>query len=156
MKVPQFVNYWMPVFAWMVVIFIGSTDVLSSEHTSRFLVPLLQWVYPHISNSAVNTIHLLVRKFGHVSEYAILAVLFWRALRGGTSWRTKFSILFVSALMGCVAFAVSDEFHQSFVPSRTPSARDVMIDICGASFALMLCWIFTARRAAPVSESRPA
>ena len=144
----------MPVIAWMALIFLGSTDVLSAEHTSRFLAPFLRWLNPQISLAALAEIQFAVRKLGHVTEYAILAILLWRALRAGTVWTTKRSILFALTVLGCAIFAASDEFHQAFVPSRTSSPQDVMIDICGALIGLMMCWMF-ARRASQNPECGP-
>jgi VanZ family protein len=139
MKVLRFVKYWMPAILWMALIFIGSTDILSAEHTSRFLVPFLRWLDPHISWVALNAIQIAIRKLGHLTEYAILAGLLWRALRSGTGASMKKPILFGIVLIACAGFAASDEFHQSFVPSRTSSAQDVMIDICGALIGLTIC-----------------
>jgi len=130
----------------MLLIFIGSTDVLSTEHTSRFLVPFLRWLNPHISLAAINSIQSAIRKLGHVIEYAILAALFWRALRDGVNLGTKMSIFFIAIWFVCGIFAVSDEFHQSFVASRTASPHDVLIDICGALIGIVLCLMFSRRR----------
>jgi len=132
----------------MLLIFMGSTDVLSAEHTSRFLVPFLRWLDPHISLAAINSIQSVIRKVGHLIEYAILAALFWWALRGGTNLGTKMSLLFIVVWFLCGVFAVSDEFHQSFVPSRTASPHDVLIDICGALIGIVLCLMFSRHRLA--------
>jgi VanZ family protein len=137
----------------MAIIFIGSTDVLSAEHTSRFLVPFLRWLDPQISFATLNAIQFGIRKLGHLTEYAILAMLLWRALRSGTRWQMKMSILFLVAALACAIFAASDEFHQSFVPSRTPSPHDVMIDICGAFLGLAVCWMFARRESAQAFAS---
>jgi VanZ family protein len=134
----------MPALAWMVLIFVGSTDVLSAEHTSRFLVPFLHWLSPDISIAAIISIQTVIRKLGHVTEYAILAVLLWRALRSGQD--RKMWILFFAVWIACALFAASDEFHQSFVPSRTASAHDVMIDTCGALIGLLICLAFARMR----------
>jgi VanZ family protein len=134
----------MPVIVWMALIFLGSTDVLSAAHTSRFLVPFLRWLDPEISLAALAQIQLAIRKLGHLSEYAILAMLLWRALRLATERRSKMSI-FGMALVCSAAFAASDEFHQSFVGSRTSSTHDVLIDICGALIALLFCAVLTSR-----------
>ena len=139
------VKYWMPAILWMALIFVGSTDILSAEHTTRFLVPFLRWFDPQISLSALNAIQLGIRKLGHVTEYAILAVLLWRAFRGG-AWRTPMSILFGIVLIGCGIFAASDEFHQSFVSSRTASGNDVLIDISGALIGLAICIVVAGRK----------
>ena len=145
-------KYWLPVLFWLGLIFVGSTDMLSAEHTSRFLVPFLRWLDPHISPATLNSIQMIIRKFGHVTEYAILATLLWRALRGGTNLKSSMSILFAAALIGCAVFAASDEFHQSFVASRTSSSNDVMIDICGALIGLTICVALASRKV--VKEKR--
>jgi VanZ family protein len=135
----------MPVIIWMTLIFIGSTDVLSAEHTSRFLVPFLRWLDPQISWATLNSIQIVIRKLGHLTEYAILATLIWRALRGAESWKRSTLMLFSTSLIGCAVFAASDEFHQSFVPSRSSSVNDVIIDICGAAIALAICVALASR-----------
>ena len=132
-------RYWLPVFIWLGVIFAGSTDIFSTEHTSRYLVPFLRWLNPQISISTIATIHLGLRKFGHVVEYAILAALLWRALRSAGSLRPKMSAVFVGVLLACIIVAASDEFHQSFVASRTASLNDALIDSLGAAVALAIC-----------------
>lgn len=141
-----FLKYWLPVLVWLGLIFLGSTDVLSAEHTSRFLVPFFRWLDPQISWPALNKIQMIVRKLGHLTEYAILATLLWRALRGALSWRKSLSGLFAIALIGGALFAASDEFHQSFVPSRTSSFNDVMIDICGVIIGLAICVALASRK----------
>ena len=145
MNASRFVRYWMPLIIWMTLIFIGSTDVLSAEHTSRFLVPFLRWLDPQISWAAVNSIQIVIRKLGHLTEYAILATLIWRALRSAESWKRSTLILFTVSLVGSAVFAATDEFHQSFIPSRTSSVNDVFIDICGAAIALAICVALTSR-----------
>jgi len=142
----NFLKHWLPVLIWLGVIFLGSTDMLSAEHTSRFLVPFLRWIDPQISFATLNAIQLGIRKLGHLTEYAILAMLVWRALRSGTRWQMKMSILFLVAALASAIFAASDEFHQSFVPSRTASPNDVMIDICGALIGLLSCLMFAVRK----------
>jgi VanZ family protein len=141
----------MPAIIWMTIIFVGSTDMLSAEHTSRFLVPFLRWLDPQISLAALAVIQTGIRKLGHLTEYAILAMLLWRALRSGTRWEMRMSILYLVAAVACAIFAASDEFHQSFVPTRTSSPHDVMIDICGALIGLAVCWMFTRRKPATVT-----
>lgn len=142
----NFLKHWLPVLIWLGVVFLGSTDMLSAEHTSRFLVPFLRWIDPQISFATLNAIQVGIRKLGHLTEYAILAMLLWRALRSGTRWQMKMSILFLVAALASAIFAASDEFHQSFVPSRTASSNDVMIDICGALIGLLSCLMFAARK----------
>jgi VanZ family protein len=147
-----FVKYWMPAVVWMALIFIGSTDVLSAEHTSRFLVPLLRWFDPQISWATLTALQIAIRKLGHLTEYAILAALLWRGLRGGTQWSWKMPCLLGVVLISCAIFAASDEFHQSFIASRTSSVHDIMIDICGAVIGLLICIAVSGRKT--VKEKR--
>src|SRR6266516_1136993 len=138
----SFLKYWLPPFIWLGVIFVGSTGVMSAEQTSRFLVPFLRWLDPQISFATIAAIHFALRKLGHLTEYAIFAALLWRALRRGTHLQAKMSILFLLVWLAAAIFAVTDEFHQSFVPSRTASPIDVIIDICGAMIGLAICLAF--------------
>lgn len=138
----RFLKYWLPLLIWMVVMFVGSTDLLSAEHTSRFIVPMLLWLKPDMSPQTIGSISFGVRKCAHVCEYAILALLLWRALRSGPTLRMKMSSLFGTVLVACAIFAASDEFHQSFVRSRTASVRDVLLDSLGAISGLLICASF--------------
>jgi VanZ family protein len=170
MPVHPLVKYWAPVIGWMLLIFVASGDLMSSEHTSRFLTPFLLWLKPDISPQALAQIHLLVRKLGHIIEYAILAMLSWRALRRGTNrqmkmspdpaqpddfvndgrpslvestsypWARRRAIFFFGVWILCAVFAATDEFHQSFVVSRTAAYSDVLIDAAGALVGLLICW----------------
>jgi VanZ family protein len=137
----------MPAIAWMLLMFAGSSDVLSAEHTSRFIVPFLLWLRPTISPEAIATIHLVLRKLGHVTEYAILAALLWRALRGTFAALSRRTIS-ICTFGVAAAFAASDEFHQTFVPSRTATIHDVFIDFAGIALAVTLCLIISARQSA--------
>ena len=95
-----------------------------------------------------------MRKCAHVTEYAVLALLLWRALRSVPALRTKTLMVFGAVLLGCALFAASDEFHQTFVKSRMPSVRDVLLDVAGALLGLLIGASF-ARRHPKNSEPPP-
>jgi len=143
---------WIPVVCWMAVIFTNSTDSMSSVHTSRFIEPLLRFLFPHLSPDAIDTIHLLIRKSAHVFEYGLLGVLLWRALPGavkaGPDWRRAGLALAIAA-----GYGATDEFHQRFVPSRGASVHDVVIDACGAAAALTAVMLVRRKRSEPVAGS---
>ena len=150
----SFLKYWLPVLIWLGFIFIGSTDLMSAEHTSRFLIPFLLWLKPDFSPEALAQVHFVLRKLGHVTEYAILAMLLWRALRRETNLQIRATLrlrsrqtLFLSVWILCAIFAVTDEFHQSFVSSRGAAWSDVLIDSAGAIFGLLISAGFAKRRA---------
>jgi VanZ family protein len=134
----SFLKYWLPVLIWIGVIFVGSTSVMSAEHTSRYIVPFLLWLKPGMSPTAIWTILVVARKCAHVTEYAVLALLLWRALRSVPALRTKTLMIFGAALLGCALLAATDEFHQTFVKSRTPSVRDVLLDVAGVLLGLLI------------------
>jgi VanZ family protein len=144
----------MPVLAWMLLIFAGSSDILSAEHTSRYLVPFLRWLDPAISFQTIVAIHFALRKIGHFSEYAMLTVLLWRALRGTFSEVGK-GTLATSVFLVVATFAASDEFHQSFVATRTASSHDLVIDCIGALVAVFLCVILSRTRQQSRSGFQP-
>jgi len=134
--------YWLPVLIWMGMIFSASSDSGSFQHSSRIIAPLVHWLLPHLSDQAVHHVVVFVRKCAHLSEYAVLALLLWRALRQnsvpgttGWCWPKAGLILAVVAL-----YAASDEIHQAFVPSREGSVRDVLLDTTGAAFGLFCLW----------------
>jgi VanZ family protein len=127
-----FLKYWLPLLIWIVVMFVSSTDLMSAEHTSRFMIPMLLWLKPGMSGQTVLAIISGVRKSAHVFEYAILALLLFRALNGVVSRGRRVWVFVVGAWVLCILVAISDEFHQSFVPSRTASVRDVFLDSGGA------------------------
>jgi VanZ family protein len=91
----------------------------------------------------VDRVQYTVRKAGHVSEYAVLAALLWRALRRPApgdrrpwSRRTAAGAVALAALYAC-----TDEYHQSFVATRYASALDVVIDSVGAAVGVALIWL---------------
>lgn len=135
--VRKVLKYWLPVLLWTIFIFVGSTDLMSAEHTSRFIGPFLRWFSPDVSEATVALVQLVVRKGAHLTEYAILASLLYRAFRQGRDLfgRAAAFSLFIAAV--CAAL---DEFHQSFVSTRTASPFDVAIDIAGAVAGALIYW----------------
>ena len=134
---PQ-VLWWVPAIVWAGVIFVGSGDLLSAKHTSRILVPLLRWLFPHISPQALEWAQFVSRKAGHVTEYGLLAVWVWIGWKHGTRKRISSAVqrLFLSWLL-CVGYALLDEWHQSFVPSRHASGWDVLLDAAASLVVLV-------------------
>jgi VanZ family protein len=128
-----------PLVVWAILIFLGSGSVLSSEHTSVVL-RVIKWLFPSASPEFLAWFHFGVRKAGHLTEYAILATLAARAFRN-SSHHFITRHWFTLSLLLAVTYALSDEFHQSFVPSRTASIHDSLIDSVGALIALSIIWL---------------
>ena len=128
----------------MSLIFVGSTGTLSSENTSRILGPFLRWLVPDISPQTIHRFQVVVRKGGHVTEYGLLAGMFWVALRRPSrgdqrpwSWKAA-----AGAFALALLYAITDELHQSMVPNRYGSVWDVLIDAGGAAVGLALIWVW--------------
>jgi len=78
---------------------------------------------------------------GHLTAFGVLAALLWWALRGSA---VRYPATW--ALVLAVSYGATDEFHQSFVPGRTMSLSDLMVDLIGASAALLIVTLLHARR----------
>lgn len=140
-----------PVVAWAALIFIFSSGLFSGSNTSSVLRPLVLWVYPSATETALAFIHVLVRKTSHFVEYAILAVLLARAFR--TSLREFLRHhWFAVALTFVALYSLTDEFHQSFVSSRTASIYDCLIDTAGGLVALAIMAVRNLVKAPRVSK----
>ena len=142
-KLQTFLKYWLPAMVWMVLIFSASADTKSYHHSSSFFVPLLHWLFPAMSTDSIEAVHHLFRKCGHLTEYALLALLLWRAIHrpqrhNPRPWRWDEAGL---ALAIVFLYAASDEFHQIFVPSRTALVSDVFIDSAGGAAGLFVLWL---------------
>ena len=123
-----------PPLLWMGVIFVVSTDLGATARTSAFLGPMLHFLFPGMPEPRVRWLIVALRKSAHLTEYAILALLWMRSFRDA-AWaiarRPEWAALLLASL-----YAGADELHQRFVPSRTGSLADVAIDTVGAALGL--------------------
>lgn len=143
---------WAPVILWAGLIFVFSTEIFSGAHTGGILGALLRQLFPWLPGDQVEQIHSLIRKLGHFGEYCVLALLLMRALRGEKENKSMTSTLFLSVALTTL-YAASDEFHQSFVPNRSASVTDVMIDATGGICGTLLAYLRNRRSRA---TSNPA
>lgn len=145
------VKSWLPAIAWACLISTFSTDVFSSEQTSRFVIPALHWIFPHASAETLGLIHFAIRKSAHLTEYFIFSILLLHGLRGKErGWTLRWAIWAVAIAAG---YAALDEFHQSFVPSRTASPWDSLLDTVGASAAQIVLWLWhSAKMRCPTND----
>ena len=135
---------WLPAALSVLMIALESTATFSANNTSQWLYPLWVRLFGPISPAHWAEVHHLIRKTGHFVGYGLVSVAFfysWRqtlhrmAVKHWTLWR-RASVL---AVLCTLLIAGLDEYHQSFLPSRTSSPRDVLIDLCGAiAFQLVL------------------
>ena len=122
---------WLPVALGVAVICVESTPYMGSDHTSRILRPLWQFLFGPVRDPQWESIHHLIRKCGHFFGYGLLGLAWLRAWR--VTLPSKPAVLWIGlAMLGTAAVASSDEFPQSFLPNRTASIWDVLIDCSGA------------------------
>jgi VanZ family protein len=97
---------------------------------------------PHLRIAQAADLDFILRKSGHMAAFGILAVLIWRALAFSAVRRAM-----VWSLLLTVAYAATDEFHQSFTAGRNASPVDVSIDSAGALIALVALAVWLHMRA---------
>jgi VanZ family protein len=148
---PNLLRAWWPAVVWIGLIAFESTALFSSENTGSMLFGLLTRLLGQISLYDFLIFHHYLRKTGHVVGYGMLSLLLlrgWRATLGRVH-----TLLLRTALLswlGTACVAAMDEWHQSFIPSRTGTVRDVALDIvAGVGFLLIAyLWLRRSERAA--------
>ena len=140
-----------PLLLWIVFISFASTSEFSADKTSRFVRPLLLWLFPNLSETKLASIHVFTRKAAHFLEYAVLAFLARRAfITSSGAFIRRF--WFELALLLVVLNSLLDELHQSFVPSRTGSIYDSALDVAGGLTVLLFFKLYDKRRRATKAE----
>jgi VanZ family protein len=132
---------WFPVAVGIGVIVLESTELLGSDHTSNPLRWLWEAIFGPVANARWDEIHHLIRKCGHFFGYGALGMLWLRAW-WMTLPRSRFLRDTSLALLGTALVASCDEWHQSYLPNRTGSIWDVLLDCCGALTLQLAIYIF--------------
>lgn len=127
-------KYWLPPLVWIAVIFSGSSDLMSAAHTGLWLDHVIRTLIGRsLPAPQFDRLHFLLRKTAHLLEYGILSALWFRAFRGDDRrWRLGWAIAAIALTAGVASL---DEWHQAFIPSRTSSPWDVLLDTTGATLA---------------------
>ncbi|MDP5274727.1 VanZ family protein [Chengkuizengella axinellae] len=140
----KFITSLAVVFLWMLLIFYLSSQVASqsdnlSRNVSEVVIVTVDNITPkHDIN--INTMNHFVRKNAHFFTYLVLGLLVIIAIRrsdmiGFKSYTLAFAI--------CILYAISDEFHQLYVPGRGPEVRDVLIDSLGSLVGISMYYLLT-------------
>jgi VanZ family protein len=149
---------WIPAIVWLTFIAIESTDSFSAAHTSKFLWPIFHFF------TGVDILHFerwnhYIRKTGHFVGYFVLSFLLFRAWRATfpfarvAQWASQWSIQWARASFFLTAMVASlDEWHQSYIPSRTGTYKDVILDSSAALIAQIAILIFFFLRAKSSAE----
>lgn len=129
-------NAWLPVVIGVGIIAIESTEAFGSDHTSRPLRWLWESLFGTVSNARWEVIHHLIRKSGHFVGYGFIGMAWLRAWWMTLPYSNFLEDAFL-ALLGTSLLASVDELHQSYLPNRTASPWDVLLD-CSGVIALQL------------------
>jgi VanZ family protein len=150
----QILKTWIAAGLWIGLIAAESTDLAAAYNTSRILYPLLHFLMG-LDPIRFLVWHFYIRKSGHFAGYFMLSLLLfraWRATLGGSSlfrWSIQWaSIAFFMATL----VASLDEWHQTYLPSRTGTLHDVLLDSAAALFAQIIIFLWFSRIS---SESIP-
>lgn len=129
---------WILVITWMVIIFWFSNQPAAiSDEKSKFVIHAFKVLGLNLDSILGDLANFIVRKAGHFTEYLILYVLFFNALLEDFNFKKSLMVSFFIVFV----YACSDEIHQIFIPGRTARIRDVIIDTCGGSFAMLTIYL---------------
>ncbi len=161
---------WIPALIWLAVIALESTSLGRTENTGSLLLPIIRFFKPSITDAQFATVHHVVRKIGHFVGYATLSLLLLRAWWATLSlprsasllphtwsmlraWNARSALI---AWLSAVAVAGLDEWHQTFLPGRTGSWRDIVLESMAAACVQLLAIAMSdvAVRRAEVASAR--
>jgi VanZ family protein len=134
---------WLPATLWlgmMLLIFYFSSQAGSPENSAAWIVGILRWIAPQLAEQLTpEQLHLMnyiFRKMGHGTGYLILTLLGYWAFRRSFGLEPYRALRW--AVLTSLLRAVLDEIHQAFVPGRTGTPVDVIIDAIGIALAAWL------------------
>jgi VanZ family protein len=135
------ISAWLPVVLGVIAVALESTEFLGANHTSGPFRWLYQTIFGPVSDERWEILHILIRKAGHFIGYGVIGLAWLRAW-WMTLPRSRFLHDSLLALLGTALIASADEWHQTFLPNRTGSAWDVLLDCCGAIMLELAAYIF--------------
>jgi VanZ family protein len=135
------VNAWWPVAFGICLIALESTEMMGSNHTSGPLRALFQAIFGHVPDDRWEIVHVGIRKSGHFLGYGSIG-LFWLRAWWITLPHSRFVQDALLALLGTALVASCDEWHQTFLPNRTGTPVDVLLDCSGAIVLQLFVYVF--------------
>jgi VanZ family protein len=141
-----FYQVWLPVFCGLSVICFESTPIMGGNQTGRWLTDIWPTILGQANTPFFGAVHHFLRKLGHFSGYGTLGLFLLKAWH--RSVRTYMKMMGGQLMFAASALAVSctflvgslDEWHQSFIPGRTSTCTDVLIDTGGALLFNTIFW----------------
>ncbi|MGO8719686.1 MAG: VanZ family protein [Acidobacteriaceae bacterium] len=152
---------WIPAAICVLLIAISSSDTFSSDKTGSVLRPWFQDLFGPVANAVWLKLLYDIRKTGHFFGYGFVSVVFFRAWRMTFRLSRAYSAVTASlraaavALLSTLILSSADEFHQSFLPKRTGSPFDVLLDMCGALTCHLILFAFVGSLLELTSTTSP-
>ena len=144
---PNLLRAWWPAAVWVGFIAFESTDFFSAQNTSSTLYTLLTHLFGQINLHDFLIFHHYLRKTGHVVGYGMLGLLMLRGWRATLDHdHTRLGRTALLSWLGTVFVAAMDEWHQSFIPSRTGTWRDAALDSAAGLVFLLVAYFWIRRR----------
>ncbi len=145
-------RYWIVPAIWMAVIWIFSTHYFAATQTRLWIEPLLRLLFPQASHAQLRLMHFIIRKAGHVVNYLILSLLLvWAIRRGRPGVQFGWA---ASAWAFAACYSMIDELHQAFVPGRSASWHDVLLDSAAAALGQVIVLLCRRRGGAAVEAAK--
>jgi VanZ family protein len=144
---------WIAVIACIGLVLWAGSGTFSASSTSRFLRPLLTFLFPDLTSSELWTAQVWIRKIAHAVEYGVLALLAFRAL--WLSFDMILARIAAGALLLVLVVATVDESRQGFLELRTGAPSDVVLDCLGALLAVGIAVAYLRRRQSLPDGERP-
>ena len=135
------IKTWLPVVLGIAVIVVESTEMMGADNTSRPLRLMYQAIFGSVTDARWEVVHHYIRKSGHFIGYGLIGLAWLRAWWFSMP-RSRFALDALLALLGTALIASADEFHQSFLPNRTASPWDVLLDCSGAVTLQLVVYLF--------------
>ena len=135
------ISAWLPVVVGVIAVAMESTEIMGANHTSGPFRWLFQAIFGPVSDERWDLLHHFIRKTGHFIGYGVLGLTWLRAW-WMTLPRLRFFQLSLLALFGTAMVAGADEWHQTFLPNRTGTVSDVLLDCCGTIAMELVVYVF--------------
>jgi len=132
---------WLPVTIGILIIFFESTETFGADKTSHPLRLIFEAIFGPVADARWDVVHIVIRKTGHFIGYGLMGLAWLRAW-WMTLPRSRFLRDALLSLMGTALVASSDEWHQTYLPNRTGSPWDVLLDCCGALTLQLLVYLY--------------
>jgi VanZ family protein len=139
---PKKYKYWVIPVILMILIFLGSDDPASGEK-SDFITLFIWKTFAYITGYNVSPAQeaattFVIRKLAHITEYLLLSLSYYYAISKTSGFSKNFKKIYFISFILSLLYAVSDEFHQTFIPGRVGTYKDVLIDSIGILLSYFL------------------